>query len=167
MINKSLFLAPLSLALLTSSVAFAEPHNSGNYIEGNVGTLYATVSFWGDTYTQFGSVGANVNLGHQFMPYFATEVGYTNYGASSLNMVDLAAKLILPFNVNGNDFSVFAKAGPAYGFSPDDSGFIPFAGIGAGYSVNQNLDVTLQAQGVSEGFFSLGLLSAGLTYHFG
>lgn len=155
--------AGLALASLNNT-SFAAIHDGGAYIEGNIGTLYSSFSLFDDEYTKFGSVGLNTNLGYQFNRYLAAEAGYTSYGSNSLNNVDVAAKFILPVT---NDFSLSAKIGPAYIFKSGDSEFVPLAGIGAAYSITQSMDINVQAQGISNGFFSIGLISGGLTYHFG
>lgn len=151
-----------------TGIALAEPHDNGAYIEGNIGTLYASTHFWGVNYTYFGSVGANANVGYLFNRYFATEMGYTNYTLSrdSLNNVDVALKGILPFTIQNHDVSLFAKVGPAYVFSGGSGEVVPFAGIGASYRLTSHLDANIQAQGLTNGFFSLGLISGGLTYYF-
>lgn len=162
--KKIMTVATASIILLSfNHLALAAIHDHGAYVEGNVGTLYSSFSFFGENYTQFGSVGANANLGYHFNKYFAAEAGYTNYGANALNNIDVAARFSLPLT---NDFSLFAKIGPAYVFKNSDRTLVPFAGIGASYSLTQQLDANVQVQSISDGFFSLGLLSGGLTYHF-
>ena len=160
-------IAALVLAASMGS-AVAAPRQSGMYLDANVGTLYATTSLFGIQYTKYGSIGANANLGYQFNQYIATEAGYTiyNFDGHSANNIDIATKFILPFNVGTNDFSVFAKLGAADVFSGGDHSVMALAGLGGSYAVTQKTDLTLQAQGVSNGFFSLGLISAGVSYHF-
>lgn len=155
--------------LLLSAIAMnaqAKVHEKGAYIEGNIGTLYASVNLFGLQYGQFGSFGVNTNGGYQFSKHVAAELGYTNYGLG-LNNVDIAAKFIMPIRADNNDFTLFTKIGPAYVFTNDgDGSLIPMLGVGASYGLSDNLDATIQAQGVTVGFFSLGLVSTGLTYHF-
>ena len=165
MINKPL----ISIALIAACAAVsaeAAQHNQGGYIEGNLGTLYASVNLFHTKSTMIGSFGANANGGYLFTPNFAMETGYTNYGLG-LNNVDVAAKFILPFTISNNDFSVFAKVGPAYTFDNSGQGqALLFGGVGGSYALTDKLDLNLQAQGVTIGFFSLGLISTGLDYHF-
>lgn len=164
-ISTKLFIA---LILLTSACASFAAHERGAYLEGNIGTLYESLDFFGIEFHEFGSVGLNANLGYQFNRYLAAEFGYTAYGINHhlLNNVDLAGKFILPFTIGNNNFNVFAKLGVADVFSGHDNSLLPMAGLGASYELTQNLDLNVQAQGVTQGFFSLGLLSTGLTYHF-
>ncbi len=161
------FVKPLAVMLLVaaSSCVEAKVHTRGAYVEGNVGTLYASVNIFGFGFSQFGSLGINASSGYLFNQSLATEVGYTNYGLG-LNTLDVAVKVIAPLKIQDNDFTVFAKVGPAFAFANGVSALTPFAGIGASYSMTDHLDANMQAQGISEGFFSLGLVSAGLTYYF-
>lgn len=154
--------------VVISTTALAVQHNEGAYVEGNLGTLYASVNFLGTNYTGYGSAGANLNAGYQFNQNIATEVGYTNYGLSgnSLNGMDAALKLILPFNIGANDYTVFMKLGAADVFDGGDNAVVALGGLGASYSMTQHLDLNAQVQGISAGFFGLGLMSMGLTYHF-
>lgn len=143
-------------------------HENGAYIEGNVGAQYATVSIWGNTYGAFGSVGANFNAGYQWNRYFGTEAGYTLYGIGNgtINGVDLALKGIIPFTVGNSNMSVFGKFGGSYLFSDGDSEILPLVGAGVSYGLTSNLDLNVQAQTLLGGFYSFGLASVGLTYHF-
>lgn len=157
------------IAALLASVSLttaATPHTKGGYIEANIGTLYASINLFGYEFSQLGSIGLNTNAGYQFSQNLALEMGYTNYGVSSLNNIDGALKVIFPFELGNKDASLFVKAGPAFIFTNDGSTITPFLGVGASYALTDKVDATLQAQGISEGFFSLGLISAGLTYHF-
>lgn len=163
--NQSIKILSTLLIMMMAVNAEAKVHERGAYLEGNVGTLYASVNLFGIEFSQFGSFGINTNGGYQYSRYFATELGYTNYGLG-LNNIDAAAKFILPFGDGMNDYTVFAKVGPAFLFQGNNQGFLPLLGVGGSYSMNDHLDANIQAQGVTAGFFSLGLVSAGLTYHF-
>lgn len=144
------------------------PHDSGAYIEGNVGAQFTTVSVWGNTYGAFGSVGANLNGGYQWNKYFATEAGYTLYGVgnSTINGVDLALKGIIPFTAGNSNMSVFGKLGGSYLFSHGDTETLPLVGAGVSYGLTSKVDLNVQAQTLLGGFYSFGLASVGLTYHF-
>lgn len=76
------------------------------------------------TSTDNTGIGERFNLGYKFNPYFASELGYTNfvnakiknvYGVSGANVtikpssVDLVGKAIMPFD----KFNIFAKMGIA------------------------------------------------------
>jgi hypothetical protein len=145
--------------------SFAAPHTSGAYAEVNIGTLYQSVNFFGYSFEAFGSAGINGNLGYQLSQYISAETGYTNYGRG-LNNIDAVAKFIFPFQIGNQDFSVFAKVGPAYVFRQGEGSVLPYGGLGGSYALSNNLDVTVQGQGITNGFFSVALLSLGLTYHF-
>lgn len=166
MIKKHSYLPALLLAV-ASTLSYADPHGRGAYIEGNVGEIYASIHFLGVIASKFDSVGANVNAGYQFNNYLGAEAGFTQYAFShGLNSFDLAGKFILPFQIANNDFNVFAKLGASSLGGHGGRAVAGLAGVGAGYAVTQNLDLNLQAQATTLGFFSLGLLSGGLTYHF-
>lgn len=165
-LKQSLKLILPIIILTTGGSAIASAAKNGPYIEGNIGTLYASVNFFGIQLSQFGSFGINANGGYQFNTHWATEMGYTNYGLG-LNNIDAAVKYIMSIGDDDSRFSLFGKIGPAFVFdNHGSSSLLPFAGLGAAYSINNNLDATIQAQGITVGFFSLGLVSTGLTYHF-
>lgn len=151
----------------TSSSAPA-PHGSGAYIEGNVGTQFATVSVWDRTYSAFGSVGFNLNAGYQWNKYFGTEAGYTLYGVGndSINGVDLALKGIIPFTVGNSNLSVFGKLGASHVFTSGYNDTLPMVGAGVSYGLTSKVDLNVQAQTLLGGFYTFGLASVGLTYHF-
>jgi hypothetical protein len=158
----------LTLATLSFSVAHASTPDSGTYLDLNVGPLYESINFFGVQYTAFGNVGLNTNLGYQFNRNFATELGYTAYGIDHhvINNLDLALKVILPVTEGEHAVSLFAKTGPAFLFAGGDNTGALLVGVGGAYQINQKVDFTMQAQGITQGFFNLGLLSAGITYHF-
>ena len=114
-------LGSCSLLLLTAP-AFADmslPY--GWYLEANAGSTTITGNPYPGRVSASG-VGYNGNLGYKFMPYIATEFGYTGYANSTVTnaagakaglgktyVFDLAAKGILPFYNSG--FEAFAKVG--------------------------------------------------------
>lgn len=100
----------------------AVPLPDGWYLEANVGQS----SIHSGKYVVNGSTtgsgfGWNINLGYLFMPYFAAEMGYTNYShtqgkyggtqvaTGTMYSYDLAGKGILPVSDSG--FAIFAKIG--------------------------------------------------------
>ncbi|MDX1900465.1 MAG: outer membrane beta-barrel protein [Gammaproteobacteria bacterium] len=114
------------LGIATSGVAMlasaAVPLPDGWYLEGNIGSS----SIHNATYVQNGSTsgsgfGWNVNVGYLFMPYFAAEMGYTNYAhtqgkfdgtqvaTGTIYSYYLAGKGVLPLSDSG--FELFAKLG--------------------------------------------------------
>ncbi len=168
MCNKALIFSTLLMVSCINVSALAAPDDKGTYIEGNIGVAFATVRFWGNTYSAFGSVGANFNAGYQWNKYFGTETGYTLYGIDhgSINGLDLALKGIIPFTVGNSYMSIFGKLGGSYLFARGNSEISPLVGLGTSYSLTSNLDLNVQAQAVVRGFFSFGLASVGLTYFF-
>jgi OOP family OmpA-OmpF porin len=159
--KKIILMISLGLSLATTS-AFAT-HDSGVYIEGNIGTNYTGIDAFGDTFSSNGGVGVNTNLGYQFNRYLAAEVGYTYYGINEgFSGLDAAAKLILPLHER---FYAFGKLGVAVYSDGSETLTLPFGGIGVAYQVTPALDFNIQAQG-SNFLYQIGLISAGVTYHF-
>jgi hypothetical protein len=81
------------LLLMASSVAvfaLATPASAimsvpyGWYLEGNAGsTQLSNKSYPGNTSAS--GIGGNADIGYKFMPYFATEIGYTLYANTSIS----------------------------------------------------------------------------------
>lgn len=93
----------------------------GWYLEGNVGSTRSTNTNYNGTMRTAG-IGYNVNIGYKFMPYIATEMGYTLYSDGTIKNAagnkaanvrnysyDLALRGILPVAASG--FELFAKIG--------------------------------------------------------
>lgn len=151
------------LGLIVLNSANANVREQGAYLEGNVGTNYTSYNFWGQSKSEFSSIGLNTNLGYQFSRHFASELGYTYYGNAGMNSVDAAMKGIVLLN----NVSLFGKLGAAYIFrSGKKSTAAPYVGLGGSYALTPALDFTVQAQGSPFIVINVGLLSAGLTYHF-
>ncbi len=157
-----------SVFAASSNASATAPHDNGAYIEGNVGAQFATVSVWGSTYSAFGSAGLNFNAGYQWNKYFGTEAGYTLYGIGdgTINGLDIALKGIIPFTIGNSNFSVFGKLGGSYIFADGDNETLPLVGVGVSYGLTSKVDLNVQAQTLLGGFYSFGLASVGLTYHF-
>lgn len=93
----------------------------GWYVELNGGATHiSNISYPNNANTT--GVGVNLNAGYKFMPYFAMELGYTQYANTTIKdelgnklatinhySYDLAAKGILPMMATGFEF--FAKLG--------------------------------------------------------
>lgn len=152
-----------AVSALLAANTFAYVHENGAYLEGNVGTNFASLSVFGLNATAFNSVGGNINMGYQLNRYLAPEIGYTYYGTFGINNVDVAIKGIIPFD---NRVSIFGKLGLGYIFAHGDNAALPLLGAGISYAVSNKWDINAQAQGVTIGFVSIGLVSMGLTYHF-
>lgn len=108
--------------LLLATPAFADmslPY--GWYLEANAGSSKLTNTNLPGNVSSSG-IGYNGDLGYKFMPYVATELGYTQYANSTVKngagtkagigkhySWDLALRGILPFYTSG--FEAFAKVG--------------------------------------------------------
>jgi opacity protein-like surface antigen len=122
--GKRLLLAILSgvAALSTATPALAiMSAPMGWYLEGNGGTTKLSNKSYNGSASSSG-IGVNANLGYKFMPYFATEIGYTRYADTSIKdsnstragndkhySYDLSFRGILPAADTG--LEAFAKAG--------------------------------------------------------
>ncbi len=124
MLRKKILLAATGLVAMTlgaSALAGGMSVPYGWYLEGNAGSSHlSNISFPGSSSSS--GWGGNANLGYKFMPYFAMEVGYTQYANSSIKdnngtkaasvkhySYDLAGRGILPIAASG--FELFAKLG--------------------------------------------------------
>jgi hypothetical protein len=96
----------------------------GWYLEGNAGAAkISDVSFATNSSITTSGLGWNFNVGYKFMPYFAAELGYTDYAHSNIKSngtsiakdqataYAVAGKAILPVQESGME--VFAKLGIA------------------------------------------------------
>lgn len=110
------------VALSFSIAALAEMSiPCGWYVEGNFGSSRITNrNSTGSTNSS--GLGGNANVGYKFMPYFATEMGYTRYANTTVKTgagvnaatisnysYDLAGKGIFPFSTSG--LEAFGKLG--------------------------------------------------------
>lgn len=148
---KAMKIAATCIVAIVSSAAFADiPVARGSYADINVGYSRIVNS---DVMNNVSGLGLNVNLGYKFMPFFATEIGYTTYGASKssftgANAFDAAIKGILPFQEVG--IELFAKLGPTYvnnskvpnGVSPNATNV--YYAVGGAYAMNPNMLIALQ-----------------------
>ncbi len=124
-IKKITLLMISTTTLGLSTLAFGiVPMPVGWYLEGNLGvSKISNVSYAPNTSISSTGLGWNLNGGYKFIPYFATEVGYTSYASGTINFngakvgkdqaqsVDLAAKAIMPIQETGAE--IFAKLGVA------------------------------------------------------
>lgn len=118
-------LAAMSTAILTAANnAFAVPPlSTAWYLEGNLGlTKVSGTNYGSGTSVSAPGLSGGGIAGYKFMPFFASEIGYTRYatlkiknpaGVSAakdkLYAIDIAAKGILPIGDSG--FEAFAKVG--------------------------------------------------------
>jgi hypothetical protein len=107
--------------LLSSSALAVSSYPMGWYLGANAGsTDVSNVSYPGNTSTS--GAGVSGNLGYKFMPYFATEFGYSYYANSVIKnnqgtkagtvknySYDIAGKGIWPIMDTG--FELFGKLG--------------------------------------------------------
>jgi hypothetical protein len=123
---KKIIILGMSLAALgVATFASAEASiPAGWYVEGNIGApKISNVSYGTATAIKTTGIGWNLNAGYKFIPYFATEIGYTSYangnittngatvGKDQVKSYDLAGKAILPIQDTGVE--IFAKLGMA------------------------------------------------------
>lgn len=134
----------------------------------------------------FFGFGWNANIGYNFTPFIGMEGGYTrnvlklknqNSNANQFVKADidepyLAARFTIPiaetsailFKAGVMDISAQAQPAGASVHSP--ATMVPYTGVGYSYSLNQNVDLTVQYQGAVYMLASFGVLGAGVTYHF-
>lgn len=127
MLKKNVILGSVAgvvlLGALTSANAVPAPP-AGWYVEANIGnSKISNVTYATGNSVSGSGRGWNVNGGYKFMPYFATELGYTKYADAkgkisgttiaddSHYAYDIAAKGILPIGESGAD--LFSKLGVA------------------------------------------------------
>jgi hypothetical protein len=193
------FLVKLAGAVLffsapTAFAAMSIPY--GWYVEGNVGSSnLSNTNYPGSTSSS--GIGGNANLGYKFMPFFATEIGYTQYASTSIKngagtkaatvknySYDLAGKGIIP--IASSPFELFAKVGvqrinakvsvnsspAAVGLGVSSSNHNTtglYYGIGGQYSMIPALGLVVQWQR-AQGNSTTGnedLFSAGFNFIFG
>lgn len=168
----------------------------GWYVEGNLGvTKTGGVSYGTGTSVSSTGAGFNINGGYKFMPYFATELGYTKYadanvknaaGGQALTVkhyaFNLAGKGMIPigcFDVfakigaaviktqtNINNASAAAAIGPVSTGTNNKTGF--YLGAGVDYAFHPNIPISLQWNRAAGGN-SVGyvdLISIGIAYIF-
>lgn len=178
----------------TSFAAMSFPY--GWYIEGNIGSSHSSNTNYPGS-TSSSGIGGNGNFGYKFMPFFATEIGYTQYANTSIKngagtkaatvknySYDLAGKGILP--IANSPFELFAKLGvarvnaktsinssaAAAGLGLTSSNHSTtglYYGIGADYSLIQAVQIVVQWQRAQGNSTTgnLDLFSGGLTFIFG
>jgi len=159
--------AALAAAPVKKPVNPVYNRHHGVYVDINVGTTIYHENVFGDIGGRAG-FSWNLNVGYQFIPYFAAEVGITQYlfeGVAAVHGIDVAAKGILPI---GDRFALFAKLGVIDYLGPFGISLTaPYVGLGMSYAVTPKLDVTVQAQGGVRSYAQFGNVTAGLSYHFG
>lgn len=155
-------------ALADEPAAFGS--QQGYYTELNVGANISNVDMFDRNFTSGASFGANVNGGYQFNDNFALEAGYSRFFGAKINALDVAVKGIIPMGADSR-FNVFGKIGPGFFYAgpignPDNQLVTLFAGVGVGYRLTPNLELTAQAFGQTDIFLSVGMGTLGLKYNF-
>jgi hypothetical protein len=177
-----------AIGLLLSSTAYADTLNwnqhQGLYTEMNIGSnlVYLGVFSSGGNVSGSGFYGAgwSAALGYNITPVFSFETGimqnYAKIKENNHQSVDTyryrhlnVPYLTTRFDVAlGERFSFIGKIGAMYASVPGKvSVVLPLIGLGAGYAVTPKVTATIQYQGAVYGIAGAGLMSAGLTYHFG
>ncbi len=160
-------------ALCVSSAVFAAHSDNGVYVD--LGAGYGKVNI--DNAGKNKGFTGTANLGYQFTPHLALEVGATSYhkvlGERNYN-THVAAKAILPV---GDKVDVFGKAGVAYVHAIDAGSYFvaskkavaPYVGVGASYWISDNVAATVQAEATAkrhERTPAMFATTAGLTWKF-
>lgn len=114
----------VSVCAVTSAMA-AVPMPGGWYLEANGGTSrISNASYVSGSSLSTAGLAWNVNGGYKFIPFFATEIGYTHYADSSAKVngikvaeatnysYDAAFKPLLPIGDTG--LELFAKLGVSH-----------------------------------------------------
>lgn len=142
----------------------------GAYVDAHAGIILSRIEVFDDHYTESSGFGLTVDLGYQFFDYFAVEAGLTHWQGenndsddTSLNFAQALVKGILPIN---EQFNVFAKLGIAASLVGSEEGYAPYAGLGAGFGITPNVDLTFQMSGLLDAFGEVGIVGAGVTYYF-
>lgn len=186
--KKQILFALTTAVLISTHVSFAKPWNQyqGFYVEANTGVNVYNIKVF-KSESGLKGFGWNTAFGYRFTPHFGVE-GAFMYPLSSLST---AMRLTLPI---GQRAAFFGKLGLMYAFSTNkksnddnssennngnegDSGndnkshstsskILPYTGLGFSYALTQNLEMSVQCQGLVLGVVNAGLLSTGLTYHF-
>ena len=172
-VSQILFLFVLiSLTIIAQANSRTSPEQNKFriYIETNLGTNITNVSFSGISSRRksFNTFAWNVNLGYQFLPNIAAEVGYSQLTTSpTLNLLDLVAKATVPVAKN---CSLFGKLGAGFWFNYNRSNNSNQAALliggGSEYRLSQRVAINVQLIGVLSQFTSTGLLTAGAAYYF-
>jgi opacity protein-like surface antigen len=179
---------------LTSTAMATIALPTGWYVEGNAGvTREYSVSYGPGVSNSSNGFSWNANMGYKFMPFFATEAGFTRYADGvgkymgvkvaddSHYSLDITGKLILPVAETG--LALFGKLGVAWLHSDVNlqnsgggtsvrtgsrtgTGF--YLGAGAEYSWLPNLAFNLQWQRAkgNQSTGTLDLYSGGVSYLF-
>jgi hypothetical protein len=171
-----IFLSLFSLESISYAAISKDP---GIYLEGNLGIAKVNEVVLNADCDNSG-LGGNFNAGYKFNPNFALEVGTAFYPDVLINegnfLFDFAAKGIIPTK---SGFSFFGKLGvalvhhnidPIYCNPGEVYKSTLLIGLGIGYALTHNLEITIQSSGTNKVESShvpaMYLSTLGLTYTF-
>lgn len=178
MIAATVSVLATQIVLADESVPMAHSHKWTYYTEANIGpNLYYGPG--GSSLTSgLQGYGYNINAGYSYSDVSSVEVGFMqNYATYEKDGDTHDGRITAPyaaFRFNtpiSRQFSLFTKLGIMFAKVnlDEDTSFIPlpYTGIGLGYALTNNLDISIQYQGAVYVIAGAGLLSGGLSYHFG
>jgi hypothetical protein len=152
-IKKIAALASSIILTTTTFSAFAAiPIPTGWYVEGNIGEPSVNnVTYASNTSDSMSGIGWNINVGYKFMPFFALEGGYTDYGTANSDFsnttvakttsqsYDLAGKVMLPIQNSGFEFLAKLGIGRTKSHTVNqDTGFATANGITVNAGTNNS-----------------------------
>ncbi len=161
-ISSSLASLLLSFGVVHGAQTLIVPR--GLYTQLNVGTNIADINLVQVNLEtkKFKHLAANLVVGYQYNPYFATEVSLTQYylQGTSIDTYNPTLVGILPLNKH---IAMFAKTGVFY---VDGVKWWPFLGAGMSYAITPHLALNVQISDYTFQDVGLGLITLGLGYHF-
>src|SRR3990167_1853040 len=150
-------------------------HLPSAYIEADVGSNLVSVDVRQNETPTAGPIISRMagfvweaDFGYQFNPYWAVELGFSQYKQSkshnTVEVTDLVAKGIWPL---AERFKPFGKLGMTYLFPEAINGkmLVPYLGVGFAVVINSYSEFTVQATGFAIGPPSLGALLLGFTIY--
>lgn len=161
-----LFILPTSYA--TDLISYNR--HVGPYIGFNAGTNLFIATDEEITMTEAVGMGWSTEVGYNFKSYFGLEAGFIqtyiktydgDYGHADVPY--LAARFTIPMS---NRFSFIGKVGSMEGIVTRDKIVLPYVSVGLSYALTPSLDLETQYQGAVYGLVNVGLIGAGLVYHF-
>ncbi|GEM_PF-5600312 len=188
---KKVLLSASLLCALLSQQAFAEDQNNSLVIKNRLGTYYVEANLGSNLFYAPGEqslssglhgIGYAAAAGYYYGDTSSLEVGIMQSTAKYKDDDDNEEKsgtftapyATFRFNTPiGKKTTLITKLGAMYvhlNADEDDvhvSSILPFTGIGLGYAVNDNLELNIQYQGAVYVIAGFGLLTGGVSYHFG
>lgn len=150
----------IAAALITTQASAIMSVPIGWYLEINAGSTHLSNSPFTNGRVSSSGLGGNIDVGYKFMPYFATEIGYTKYASTTVKndndqkaadvryySYDIAAKGILPIVDSGAE--AFAKIGAARissGISVQNAQVATRLGLGGSNHSSTNVFIAIGGQ---------------------